>query len=698
MNVLQILPRLDIGGVETGTVDLAKYLKDHGHTCVVVSAGGELVAELEAQGIRHYALPVHHKAFWVMFKAARKVAEIIRRENIEIVHARSRVPAWIGFMAARQTRAVLVTTAHGHYSRHIFSYLMGFGKFTIVPSAVIGKHMKEDFGVPLENIRLIPRSVDLDKYLFRGARPRKTDFVVGVVGRIAPIKGQIYFLKSLARLLRSAPYVKGLIVGGVSPGKDNYMEELEVWVRRLGLSHCVEFLGNRRDVPAILAQLDCLVMPSITEESFGRVIVEAQAIGVPVVASRVGGVVEIIDEGLNGLLVPPKDDEALAEAILRILKDTAFAQKLIQNGRRKVEERFSLTTMAQETLKVYRQALEAPRILVIKISAIGDAVLAVPALGALKKKFPLSRIVCLTGEGTGEVFQRCPYIDELIVYDAKGKDRGLKGFWSFAKKLMHRRFDCVIDLQNNRKSHLFCFATFSSRRYGYDNGKFSFLLNHRIRGAKDRIPPVQHQFRVLKMLDIPYEGQRLELWPSEEDTAFAQNFLKGSRTPGQKLIGINIGSSRRWESKRWLADRFAKLCDELARRGYRVCVTGNASDASFARRILYATKSAPLCAVARTTLLQLASLVRACDVYVTSDSAPLHIAAAMRTPFVALFGPTDAQRHLPPATHCVILQKDCLPCYSQTCVKKHHHCMKKITVEEVVKAVEELLQEPKEIL
>lgn len=692
MNILQVLPQLNVGGVETGTVDLAKVLTQNGHKCFVVSAGGELVRELEAQGVRHYQLPVDHKAFWVMFKAARKLAQIINKENIEIVHVRSRVPAWVGFMAVRKTRATLITTAHGHYSRHIFSYMMGAGKYTIVPSSVIGKHMHEGFGVPLENMRLIPRSVDLKRYFFKApsAQVKKT-YTIAVVGRITPIKGQIYFLKALVKILRSAPFVKAWIIGGVSAGKHNYMEELEVWVRRLGLTHVVEFLGNRRDIPELLAKSDILVMPSIAEEAFGRVIVEAQASGVPVVSTKVGGVVEIIEDGKDGLLVYPKDHEGLADAVLKILKDPLLAQSLALNGRKKVEEKFSLEKMAQDTLKVYEEALAVPRILVEKISAIGDCILAIPSLEALKKKFPLSKIVCLVGRQAREVFQRCPYVDELIVCDFEGRDKGFRGTWALAKKLMRRRFDMVIDLQNNKKSHFLSYATFATRRYGYDNGKFSFFLNHKIKDVELPLDPVCHQFRVLNMLGISYKGEKCALWPSDEDKKFAQTFLERYWLGKEKLIGINIGSSPRWPSKQWLAKNYIKLCDKLAKKDYRILLTGSAADALFAKSILDHVHAKLICAVAQTTLMQLACLIEKCDVYVTGDSAPMHLAAAMRTPFVALFGPTDSRWHLPPAERCSVLQKDCSPCYKGVCPKKDQSCMEQITVDEVASAIEWLL-------
>jgi len=695
MNILQILPQLNVGGVETGTVDLAKYLIRHGHRCVVVSAGGNLVDELRGAGISHYELPVESKAFWVMFKAAAELGRIIAREKIDVVHARSRVPAWVGFMACRKTGTAFVTTAHGHYSRHIFSYMMGWGKYTIVPSSVIGKHMMEDFGVPLANIRLIPRSVDLERFAFRGPRARKNkEFVIGVIGRITPIKGQIYFLKAMARILRSAPYVRGWIVGSVSQGKDNYMEELEVWTRRLGLSEAVSFLGNRRDIPEVLKGLDALVMPSIAEESFGRVVVEAQAVGVPVIASRVGGVVEIIEDGRDGLLVFPKDDEAISQAALRLIGEPALAGRLIEAGRRKVEEKYSLEKMASDTLAVYEEAVNVTRILVIKFSAVGDAILAIPSLKALKKKYPASQLVCLAGVGAAEVLERCPFIDELLVCDFKGKDKGWRGFVRLARKLLARRFDCVVDLQNNKKSHLLSYATMSPHRYGYDNGKFSFLLNHRIKGAKDLLAPVEHQFRVLGMMDVAYDAETLDLWPSAEDGAFADHFLKGHAADGKPVIGINIGASPRWESKRWIASRFARLCDALEERGCRVVLTGAASDAAFAKKILETAKSRPACAVAQTTIMQLAALIGRCQVYVTGDSAPMHVAAAMHVPFVALFGPTDPRRHLPSGARCVALQKGCRPCYRDTCAKKTHPCMKGILVEDVLAAVEQFAGDP----
>ncbi|HQP91599.1 MAG TPA: lipopolysaccharide heptosyltransferase II [Candidatus Omnitrophota bacterium] len=693
MNILQILPQLRVGGVETGTVDLAKYLVATGHKCVVVSAGGELVKELESCGVKHYTLPVDNKAFWIMMKSARQLQKIVMDEKIDIIHARSRVPAWVGFMAARHTDTCLITTAHGSYSKHIFSYMMGWGKYTILPSSVIGRRMHKDFGVPLENIKLIPRSVDLERYKYRQPvdKPKK-DFLIALVGRITPIKGQIYFLKAFSKVLRSYPTAKAWIIGSVSSGKDDYMEELEVLTRRLGLSKAVEFLRNRRDIPELLSQADCLVMPSIAEESFGRVIVEAQATGVPVVATRVKGVIKIVEDGTDGLLVYPKDPEGLAQGIEKIFKDHHFALAMAEKGRKKVEERFTLEKMAQDTLKVYEEALSRKRILVIKMSALGDCILSIPSFEALKKKFPDSKITCLVELASKDVFKRCPYIDELIVTDLKGRDKGFKGLWRLMKKLAGERFDMVIDFQNNKKSHMLAFSTFAFDRYGYDNGKFSFLLNKKIKDTGSPLPPVQHQFRVLDMLGIGHLGEALKLWLSEEDKRFSDDFFK-TEGLGGRVIGINIGSSLRWKTKRWPTKKIAELCDLLSMGGYRVLLTGSAHDAPYAKAVLKQVKSRPACAVARTSLMQLAGLIQKCACFVTSDSAPLHIASAMGTPVVALFGPTDPARHMPPSEKSIVLKSEiCTPCYKDECKRKTHSCMDGIKTKQVFDSIESLLR------
>ncbi|MFA5095871.1 MAG: lipopolysaccharide heptosyltransferase II [Candidatus Omnitrophota bacterium] len=694
MNILQILPELNVGGVETGTLDLAGRLTRMGHKAVVVSAGGSLVKELEAAGGIHYQLPVHKKSILSIIKTVPLLEEIIRKEKIDIVHARSRVPAWIAYFAARATRTVFITTCHGYYKKHPFSYVMGWAKLVIVLSNCIARHMIEDFAVPYERIRLIPRSVDTAK--FRYASPdakRDKEFHVGIIGRITPLKGHLYFIKAMAKAARAIPALKIWIVGDAPNSKQAYKEQIQVLVRRLGLGHCTEFLGTQRNIPEILSNLDLLVLATTTHEAFGRVVIEAQAAGVPVVATSVGGVVDIIENGRTGLLVPPSDPQSMAEAVIKIFKEPALARALAEAAYQKVKEKYNIELMVNNTLDAYKDALGNFKLLVIKISSLGDIILSTAGLRAIREKFPRHKISVLVGEESRDILLRCPYIDELLVVDLKGKDKGLRGLLHIARILRKKNFDLVIDLQNNRASHLLSFLSLSLERYGYDNGKFSFLLNHRIKDEKPAIDPVTHQFRLLKLLGIDLRDNRLELWPSREDEEYIDNLLGGEwLSADQKIIGINISASKRWLTKAWPRDRIAKLCEELGARNIRVAVTGTELDAEQANALSAMVKNTKIInACARTSVNQLACLIKRCALYISADSSPLHIAAAVGVPVIAFFGPTDPARHMPPARHSAIIRKDldCSPCYKPRCRRKK--CMNLITVEEVLEAVDKLL-------
>ncbi|MFA5410565.1 MAG: lipopolysaccharide heptosyltransferase II [Candidatus Omnitrophota bacterium] len=695
MNILQVLPELNVGGVETGTLDLARYLVKSGHKAVVVSAGGELVGELESYGAIHYQLPVHKKSLFTVIKMVPKLVEIINKENIDIIHARSRVPAWSAYLAARKTGKVFITTCHGYYRRHPFSYVMGWAKRVIVLSNAVARHMLDDFSVPYERIKLIPRSVSLERFKFLKPDVKRSDeFNVGIIGRITPIKGHLDFIKAMAKVARTIPRLKIWIVGEAPLSKQAYKEQVQVLVRRLGLWHCTEFLGNQRDIPAILVNLDCLVLATTTQEAFGRVIIEAQAAGVPVVATKVGGVVDIIQDGINGLLVAPSDPQGMSEAIARIFRDKQLAHNLAENAYKKVKEKYNIELMVENTLKVYQDAFSSLNILVIKFSSVGDVILSTAALRAIREKFPGHKITFLVSEEAKDVVLRSPHIDELLVCDFKNKDKGIAGLWKLARVLRKKNFDLVIDLQNNRKSHLLAAFSLALNRYGYNNKKFGFLLNHGIKDDKAPLDPLTHQFRALKLLGIDLKNPRLELWPSKEDEHYIEELLESEWvSANQKLVGINISASLRWPTKNWSLRQIIELCENLGRKEMRIVITGTEKDLPQAELLIKAVKNTKLInACAKTTVNQLACLIRKCAVYISPDSAPLHIAAAMNTPFIAFFGPTDPKRHLVPAGNYILLKKDldCSPCYKTKC--KNKKCMELIRPEEVSEAIDRLLK------
>lgn len=702
MNILQILPELVVGGVETGVIDLASELVKRGHRVVVVSNGGPLVERLQKLGVKHYKMPVHKKSLFTILKCISQLKRILMDEEIHIVHARSRVPAIIAAMAVRSFVScnleghlpAFITTCHGYYSRHIFSRPMGWGRFVIVSSNIIALHMIEAFGVPFERIKFIPRGVDLSKFKFvPPSQRRAAGNVVGIIGRITPIKGHRFFLRAISNVIKVLPKTKAIIVGQPPAGKEEYKNQLKSLAARFGISESVEFLGQRQDIPSILGKIGVLVVPSIGHEAFGRVAIEAAAAGVPVIATRVGGLTDIITDRKNGILVEPLDTAQLAGATIEILKDNALAEKLALQAREDVQRKYTLGAMADRTLSVYQEAFDKIRILIIKIGAVGDVVLATPSLRALRERFPKAHIAVLVGKESRQILQNCPYVDELIIYNKPFVKKRFSNFLKLAGNLRRSNFDIIVDFQNSARSHILSFLSLAPKRLGYRNKKLGFLLNYGIGDLGGSVPCVQHQFRVLNLLQVQLRNERLEIWPAEADNKFVNEFLSEQwLVSGQPLVGINIGGSPRWRTKTWPLDKLSGLCDGLANRNIRVVLTGSREEKDLAADVTAMTNSKPINAAGKTSLNQLAALIRKCRAYVSLDSAPMHIAAAVSVPIVAVFGPTDPKRHVPPAEKIIVIRKPlkCSPCYKPNCRKLQ--CMEEIDIDEIIEGVSGFLQ------
>ena len=333
-------------------------------------------------------------------------------------------------------------------------------------------------------------------------------------------------------------------------------------------------------------------------------------------------------------------------------------------------------------------------VLIVKLTAVGDVILTTASIKAIRERFPSAQIDYLTSPQGAAVVQRCPYLNNVIIFDPT--DKNFKAISAMGQTLRRNRYDKVIDLQNNKVSHLLSFLSMPKESHGYDNGKWSFLLSHRIKNDLPDLPPVEHQFRILKDLGIDYHGDlRLEMWPSPNDSIFAQGLLDGEwMGNATEIVGINIAASNRWPTKNWPIEHLIKLCDMLAARNIRVVLTGQQKDKELARAILHKTKSKPADFVAKTNILQLAALIARCRVYISPDSAPLHVAAAMKVPVIALFGPTDPKRHMPMADNSAFFYRKlkCSPCYSGACKIKTHACMKDIHPDHVLKKVSELMK------
>ena len=690
MKTLQLLPSLEVGGVERGVVDLAKSLGTRGHQTVVISSGGSLVQELVRMGVKHYELPVNKKSLFSL-KLVPVIAQIIEREQIDLVHARSRVPAWIGWLAARKAGVPFVTTCHGYYSTHFLSRIMGWGKRVIVISRTVGRHMIDDFKVPAERIRLVHRGLDLAQFRFvpgRYAEKRPTLKILNV-GRLSPIKGHLEFLKAVHLLKRKLSSIEVLIVGSEGKGKTKYTGQIQETIRQLGLESTVRLLGTRRDIPELLASADLLVMSTLVPEAFGRVLIEAGAVGTAVLATRVGGVMDVIDHGENGRLVTPGDVQAMAGEMHLLLTDRAQTQRYARQLHEKVCSQFTLEQMTAETLRVYEEVLREKKILVMKLGAAGDLILATPSFRMLRKRFPHASMALLVDKNLSGLAASGGHFDEIIAVDRKKLNQ--PGYLlKLAKRLRREGYDISIDLQNTKWTHLLAAISLVRERYGFARGRFAFLLNRPDHGYAAVEAPVRHQFRIISKLGVTEFDDALELVPTESAQAKAAELL-GPRQGSQKWIGLVTGASPAWATKRWPLEYFEALARLLMdRRDCRIVLLGTAEDAARTRGFLKGSEAAVTNLCGKTSLEELVAVIRQLDLVVTGDSAPLHIAAALKKKIVCFFGPTDPKRHMPPAADAALLMRrlECQPCYQGKCRNAEElACLRRITVDEAYESV-----------
>ena len=374
--ILQVLPSLVAGGAERATIDVAQAIVDAGGDAIVASAAGPMAVELRRTGARHVVLPLDSKNPVTVRRNAKQLARLIEAEGVDIVHARSRAPAWSAYWAARRTGRHFLTTFHGVYDlggllKRRYSSIMVRGERVIAVSDYLADHIRENYRIEPGRIRTVRRGIDLSRFDPDRVTPERVIQlaqqwrladgvpVVMLAGRLSRLKGQMVFLEALARLGGTGFDRRCLIVGS-EPGRGRYRAELERTAKHLGVDGIVQFTGDCRDMPAAFMLADVVVSASIEPEAFGRVIAEAQAMGRAVIATDHGGAREQVLPRNTGWLVKPGDPEALAAALAEALAMTADERLAI--GRLAAEHaraNHSKDLMCERTLGVYEELLRA---------------------------------------------------------------------------------------------------------------------------------------------------------------------------------------------------------------------------------------------------------------------------------------------------------------------------------------------------
>jgi glycosyltransferase involved in cell wall biosynthesis len=369
--VLQVLPALVAGGVERGTLEIAEALVQAGFRSFVASAGGPLVARLEALGARHVTLPLATKSPLGIWRNAAALTALARRERIAILHARSRAPAWSAWLAAQRSGAHFVTTYHGTYNeglpgKRLYNSVMARGERVIAISRFIAAHLRARHGTDPTRIRIIPRGVDERLFDPAAVAPDRVAAlraawgvpeglpVVMLPGRVTRWKGQGVLVEAMARLPGDAV---ALLVGDTE-ARAGFRDELKARIEALSLADRVRLVGHAEDMPAALLLADVVVHASTDAEAFGRTVIEAQAMARCVVASDLGAPRETVEEGVTGWRVPPGDPVALVSAIGRVLALPAAERAAVgTRARAAVLAGFTSARMQAATLAVYRELL-----------------------------------------------------------------------------------------------------------------------------------------------------------------------------------------------------------------------------------------------------------------------------------------------------------------------------------------------------
>lgn len=363
LKIVQVLPALNSGGVERGTVELARELVLGGHTSVVISSGGRMVDGLLAEGSEHISFPVHRKSLWSLLQV-RPMRRLLESLAADVVHVRSRAPAWIVWLAWRRmnpaTRPRLVSTFHGMYSVNFYSAVMARAEHLIAISDCVKNYITTNYKADERRISLIPRGLDpaafnreactpeWRKELFRQYPQLQNKHIILMPGRLTRWKGQEAFLEMMSRLIRLRQDCHGVVVGDAEPGKQHYFDELLAMRSSLGLDEAVTFVGHRSDIAQFygLASVTCHM--SNKEEPFGRTVPESLASGTPVVAYDRGGASESLNVGFPQGLVAPDDIVGFAARVADVIDADAVLT---------LPESYYLSSQLASTLAVYRRLL-----------------------------------------------------------------------------------------------------------------------------------------------------------------------------------------------------------------------------------------------------------------------------------------------------------------------------------------------------
>jgi heptosyltransferase-1 len=702
LTILHVLPWLNYGGVETYVLKLASRQSRDGHRVLVASSGGLLEPQLAAAGISHLRVPLNGIHF---LPAPARLCRAVAREQVDLVCAHNWTAGAVAYLVARRMGIAYCLTVHGvrsPFQRHFVYY---WGRKVIAVSRESRDQLVREFGLPEQ--RVVESMIGVDTERFRPAPPSaplraelglEADAPVVVhVSRLSHSKAGVALalIAAMPALSDRHPHAQALIAGD-GPLAGRVRSAADAMNQRLA-RRAVIFAGPRADIAGLL-NLGAVAVGTAT------VALECMACGKPLVAAGKAGFLGAVTPAnmddaeavcfgdhppsQRDARLAPVTSDALAAAVQAVLDAPQQAREFGHAGRRAAVERFSLERMARSVEQVYRSILADPErvraIAVFHLNQVGDLLFCLPALKALRKRFPSASITGVIRPHLMDLLRECPYVDRLL---PRGRDSDPAQVRRLVAGLRAERPDLAVAFSHSPATTALARLVGAAERIGFADAGLPWLLTRRVQARG--LPSPAKIMRLVACLggdaaDSSYVGL---LRISAADREAARRLLaEAGVREGTPFVAMGPTASGGRSHKNWSVERFAAVADALA-QGAQVVIVGAQEDAAYAARIIAAMQRAAVSLAGRTTTGCLAAVLERADLFVGIDSGPMHVAAAMGTPVVALFGPSDPRQTGPHgAGHAVVTKGfPCSPC-KWPCETRD--CMAAIAVKDVLEAVQ----------
>ncbi|SVA66581.1 uncharacterized protein METZ01_LOCUS119435 [marine metagenome] len=374
ISVLQVIPQLDVSGASQGCIDVANYLIENHHNCVVMTHSGKRVKNAKNKDIKVIISPVHSKNPITIFFNIFRLLQVIRDYNIDIIHVRSRAPAWSCFFASKISSKKFISTFHGTYNynnfiKKFYNSIMLRTDGTIAISCFIEDQIKSQYSQTPKNLQVIYRGIDSKIFNSNNVNPERIKQIknqhslesdsikILLPGRITGWKGHLILVQAIAEVIKNIKNnIEVLFVG---PDENSSLKEhLKDHIQNLNMSNIFHFMGSSDEMANIYALSDIVVSSSTDPEAFGRIAVEAQSMGKFVVASNHGGSTETVINNETGYLYSPNDHKDLADMIIKAIDQNKYnSKKVLEAGVKNARENYSVERMCKETLEFYKKIL-----------------------------------------------------------------------------------------------------------------------------------------------------------------------------------------------------------------------------------------------------------------------------------------------------------------------------------------------------